>query len=398
MASKRNIHWSFYVIPTVVFALAIMMAYAPKEIDWSLSYSKKDKIPFGNSILFDQLPVLFGGDDDIVTSHSEFISFLGEVIPEATNYIVINKEYQPQNRELDKVLEVAEAGNSVFIAAQSLSVNLLDTFKLEINEPKLLQLKIMDSVSFNLANRKLKTPLGYWYKKAISNYYFTKYDSLKSTVLGFNNKGKTNFIRIQHGAGQVFINLNPLAFTNYNMLVQDNYGYIFKCLSYLPNQSTVWDEHYKPKPFEAVSKLNYIFKNKPLRYAWYLLLIGTALFFIFEFGRKQRKIPIVRPPENSTINFVQTIGRLYFSRRNHLDIAKKRYTYFLEFIRSRYYVNTTAEPGELHQQLSEKTGIPIRTIKQLFELGSSLHHINRLSEEDLEQFNKKIEYFYDNCR
>ncbi len=398
MASKRNIHWSFYVVPSLVIALAIVMAYAPREIDWSLSYSKKDKIPFGNSLLFDQLPVLFGEDEKVVTCHSEFTSFLEEVIPEATNYIVINKAYQPQNRELDKLLEVAAAGNSIFIAAQDLSDNLLDTFHLKINEMDLLQLKRLDSVSFNFTNRQLKTPLGYWYKKAISNHYFTSYDTLKTTVLGINDTGKTNFIRLRLGAGEVFINLNPLAFTNYNMLVQDNYAYIFKCLSYLPRQATVWDEHYKPKPFETVSKLIYILNNRPLRYAWYLLLIGTALFYSFEMGRKQRKIPIIRPPENSTVSFVKTIGRLYFSRRNHLDIAKKRYTYFLEFVRSRYYINTTAEPDELHQQLSEKSGISIRTVKQLFELGSSLHHIKRLSEEDLEQFNKKIEYFYEHCR
>lgn len=194
MASKRNIHWSFYVVPSLVIALAIVMAYAPREIDWSLSYSKKDKIPFGNSLLFDQLPVLFGEDEKVVTCHSEFTSFLEEVIPEATNYIVINKAYQPQNRELDKLLEVAAAGNSIFIAAQDLSDNLLDTFHLKINEMDLLQLKRLDSVSFNFTNRQLKTPLGYWYKKAISNHYFTSYDTLKTTVLGINDTGKTNFI------------------------------------------------------------------------------------------------------------------------------------------------------------------------------------------------------------
>lgn len=398
MAKKRHIHWSFYVIPIVVITLAFMMAYAPREIDWSYSFSKKDKIPYGNSILFEQLPVLFGSAANVVTSHSELVSFLDEVVPDSTNYIVINNTFLPQDRDLDKILQMADAGNSVFIAAQALSPNILDTLQLEISKPELFQLNLNDSTGFNLANRKLQTQLGYWYKKAITNFYFTSYDTLRTTVLGFNNKGQTNFIRIKQGKGQVLLNLNPLAFTNYNMLINNNYEYIFKCLSHLPNQATVWDEHYKPKPFKMTSKLMYIFNNKPLRYAWYLLLIGTVLFFVFELARKQRRIPILQAPENSTIKFVETIGRLYYSRRNHLDIARKRYTYFLEFIRSRYYINTSAEPGELHQQLADKSGIPVRTVKQLFDLGSSLDHVQRLSEEDLEQFNKKIEYFYEHCR
>ena len=52
----------------------------------------------------------------------------------------------------------------------------------------------------------------------------------------------------------------------------------------------------------------------------------------------------------------------------------------------------------LYQQLSDKSAIPVRAIKQLFELGDNLSNMQRISEEDLEQFNRRIEYFYEQCK
>ncbi|WP_430810610.1 MULTISPECIES: DUF4350 domain-containing protein [unclassified Carboxylicivirga] len=387
----------------VVGLMVLMMAAAPQPIDWSLSFSKQDTKPFGSKLLYRLLPELFNSSP-ITTSHSALASFFSAETPTATNIIIINNEFAPDADDIIQINELLKQQNHLFMAASSIGDSLRQQLGIEYEQRHGITL-MGDSVSFNLANRKLKTHLGYWYNKGISNNYFTRYDSTRTTVLGFNNSGKTNFIKIQQGGGQVYLNLNPQAFTNFNLVQGDNYEYAFKCLSYLPNQSTVWDEHYKykygagaPASEGQGSLLGFILARTPLRLAWYLLLIGIFIFLLFQSARRQRAIPAIKIPVNSTVNFIETIGRLYFSRKNHLDIARKRFSYLLAYVRNRYYLNTTAINDEFYQQLADKSSVSVRTIKQLFELGLNLDQLQRISEEDLEQFNRRIEYFYDHCQ
>ncbi|MBS2211709.1 DUF4350 domain-containing protein [Carboxylicivirga mesophila] len=388
----------------IVLLVVFVLAYSPKPIDWSLSYSKYDTKPFGNKLLFELLPVAFD-EDAIKTSHGTFDEFFSGSVTEATNLIVINNEFSPDETDIDKVIDLLNQGNNLFLSASSMPDTIRSLFKIDYQERYGAGDFFLDSISFNFSNRKLRTHLGYWYKKAISNNYFTSYDTLSTSVLGFNNLGKTNFIKVQYGLGHVFINLNPQAFTNYNLLIKDNYEYAFKCLSYLPNQATVWDEHYKYKylvhNYESGGQrsiLSFILDRTPLRIAWYVLLIGVLIFFLFGSARRQRAVPILKPNINSTVTFIETIGRLYYSRKNHMDIAKKRFSYLQEYIRTRYYINTSEMNDELYQQLADKSSIPIRAIKQLFELGNNLSNMQRISEEDLEQFNRRIDFFYEQCQ
>ncbi len=387
----------------LVIIAAFVLAYSPKPIDWSLGFSKTETKPFGSKLMFELLPELFN-EELISTSHSSINQFF-ESTTNPANLIIVNNTFKPEETDIKKVKELLLEGNHVFIAAQSFSDSIKKYFNIDYHERFGSNTGLLDSLSFNLANRQLRTHLGYWYKKGITNNYFTNYDTLQTTVLGFNNVGKTNFIRIKQGKGFLYINLNPQAFTNYNLLINDNYEYAFKCLSYLPNQTTVWDEHYKVKylnssgtGYNRQSQLSFILDRLPLRLAWYLLLVGILIFFLFGSARRQREVPIIKPPNNSTISFIETIGRLYFSRKNHLDIACKRFSYLQEFIRSKYYINTSEMTDDLYQQLTDKSGIPMRTIKQLFELGDNLTNMQVISEEDLEQFNRRIEYFYEQCK
>jgi len=398
MSSTRSSKILLFGVPLIVVLVVFALAYSPKPIDWSLSFSKQDNQPFGSKLMYDLLPVLFP-NDNIKTSHGAIHQFFQDDVDGNANIIIVNQAFYPEPADIEKLEDLLYEGSNVFISAQDISDDVKEWFDIEYNIKVNFPISPDDSISFNLANRKLQTSLGYWYKKGITNNYFTSYDTLQTTVLGINNSGKTNYIRIKQGLGWLYLNLNPQAFTNYQLLINDNYEYAFKCLSYLPQQETIWDEHYKIKnKHRAKSTLSFILDRLPLRLAWYVLLIGILIFFLFESARRQRAVPMIKPLGNSTISFIETIGRLYFSRKNHLDIAQKRFSYLQEFIRSKYYINTSNLSDELYQQLADKSEIPVRAIKQLFELGNNLSNMQRISEEDLEQFNRRIEYFYEQCK
>jgi len=383
---------------TLAFMLYIaVLIMAPNPVDWSLSFSNKDKTPFGNFILHNELSQLFPAEN-IQTTHSPIYNFLNDDKSNNTAIIYINDSFEPDNLDWNKMLEFVNSGNHIFMAAVEFSKAIEDSLGFNIDEDYSFRLTQQDSIKLNFVNRKLRSPWGYFYKRAYHNTYFQSYDTLKTTVLGLGEKAKTNFIKIKYGAGNFFINTNPLAFTNYNLLIKNNYEYAFKSLSYLPKTSVIWDEYYKQDPPISGSELRYILSEKALRYAWYILLITIATYMIFGAKRRQRIIPIVKPPQNTTLTFIETIGQLYFRKKNHLDIAQKRYTYFLEFLRTKYYIDTANINADLYDEIAEKCDVPIRTIKQLFDIANKLKQVNQISEEDLEQFNKKIEYFYEKCR
>ena len=304
--------------------------------------------------------------------------------------IYINNAFKPDKLDIDKLLEMASNGSNIFIGAAEFSNFLEDTLGFKLKEDIDFNLLVNDSTVLNLVNKKLKSPWGYKYKKAFHKSYFERYDTLKTTVLGIGDRARTNFIKVKHGLGNFYLNTNPLAFTNYNMLIDNNYEYAFKCLSYLPNASVVWDEHYKAKMTKiSVSEFRYILSQKGLRNAWYISLFGILAYMVFGAKRRQRMIPVVRAPENTTLTFIETIGRLYFRKRNHIDIAKKKHMYFLEFLRSKYYINTSELNDELYHEIAEKCEVPLRTVKQLFDIAKKLEHVPAISEEDLEQFKQK---------
>ncbi|WP_066629832.1 DUF4350 domain-containing protein [Labilibacter marinus] len=380
-----------------VFALyVVILTLTPTPINWSYSFSKNDKIPFGNSILFEELGQLFPAEQ-IKTSHSAIYNFLEDSVDEKQSIIYINDRFNADELDVGKLLDIVEGGSSVFVAAIHFSEVFKDTLGFKVDESMDFNFMGQDSTVLKLVNQKLKTPWGYKYTKGFHKVSFESYDTLRTSVLGINEQAKTNFVRINYGSGNFYINTNPLAFTNYNLLKDNNYEYVFKSLSYLPYSSVIWDEHYKQKALSA-SPFRYILSQKALRYAWYLLLFGILTYMVFGAKRRQRIIPIVTAPQNTTLTFIETIGRLYFRKQNHLDIAKKKYTYFLEFLRSKYFIQTSEISTELYNEIAEKCDVPHRTVKQLFEIAQKLELVKSISEEDLDQFNKKIEFFYDKCK
>lgn len=125
---------------------------------------------------------------------------------------------------------------------------------------------------------------------------------------------------------------------------------------------------------------------------------GVLVLFIFGARRRQRSIPVIARPENTSLSFIDTMARLYYSRHDHLDIATKRYTYFLEFLRARYYINTGADESRVISEVARKSGVSERSVAALFKMGNKLERLRQISQEDLEQFNRQIEFFYNNCR
>ena len=123
------------------------------------------------------------------------------------------------------------------------------------------------------------------------------------------------------------------------------------------------------------------------------MIVGLLLFIIFKAKREQRIIPIIKPLENSSVEFAKTVGSLYHQHRDYNNLNDKKITYFLTYIRNRYYVNTTVLDEKLITQLSAKAGKSKEETKILIEFILSLKNKPTHTEQDSLTLAQKINTF-----
>lgn len=370
MFSKKD--WKYIVLFAGAVILMTVSEYiAPKPIDWSRSYAKSDKNPYGNYILFDRLTDIFGEQDVKVNRITAYEADESGAWSDYTSIIYINDKFSPSKLETEVLMDCAAQGKHIFIAASSFDGVFADTFDIKVNRKGFArpfqgeEEAALEGTSINFINPDLITENGYFYKKGTTSYYFDQYDEHNGTLLGQDVNEFANFIRIKHGLGYFYLHTNPLVFTNYNLLLDNNYDYVAKALSYLPKENIVWDEYYKSGRVGASTPLRFFLSQPSLKWAWLIAISAVCLFVIFNIKRKQRIIPIIEPPSNTTLEFVETIGRLYYQNKDHQDMARKKVRYFKDYIRQHFFI-TIHHWSEVEQkQLAAKSGLELEQIKKL---------------------------------
>ena len=364
-------------------------ALAPRPLDWTATYALDDAKPFGSKVLYELLGNLFPGQPvraSYQTLYEERQSL------RQGNYLFIGDSFDPGEEDLELLLERVAAGSTAFVAAGRLGEALEDTLNLSTRS----YFSFSDTVSANLSDPALHEKAPFQFRKIPALHGFHAPDTARKATyqtLGTNQDDEPNFVRIPWGKGWFYLHCMPQVYTNYNMLAGRNIAYIERTLSYLPVQPVYWDEFYKGNTRDLQTPLRFLIVTPPLRWAMYVALAALLLFMAFEAKRRQRVIPVIRPLANTTLEFTQTIGRLYYQHRDHKNIAEKQITYFLDHLRSHYYVQTQEFNDELFDRLRAKTGQPLAEITALFNLIAHIRRQPAVSEAQLLQLHRGIEKF-----
>jgi hypothetical protein len=384
--------------------LVFLQVITPKPINWKTSYMKKDKIPYGTSAFYEMLPFLFP-NSTIISNELPIYNSLNGKNYNRTNYIFINNEFSPDALDMRELLDFVKKGNTVFLSANYILEELEDTLKFNSSsffDEEILNQKAdlnkgmygwQKEVKVNLYNPVLNDTTGY-VSKIRNNTYFSSFDTATVTVLGNVGGKRVNFIKMPFGNGNFFIHTAPELFINYNFVDEKRSAYVAKVFSYLPVQQVLWDEYFKSGKIKNTNPLRVIMEHKALSTAYFVLLISIVLFILVGIKRKQRLIPIVEPWRNTTLEFVDTIGTLYYQQGSHKEIAEKQINYFLSFLRSSFRMITTEYDDIFITRLSERSGIERDKIKNLFNYISYLKAKKNIHEQELLQLNNMIEDFY----
>jgi hypothetical protein len=144
---------------------------------------------------------------------------------------------------------------------------------------------------------------------------------------------------------------------------------------------------------ESSTPLRFILSNESLRWAYYITIVSVLVFIGFEMKRKQRIIPVIPPLENTTLEFVGTIGNLYYQSAEHKNIAEKKINFLMDQIRSKYWLNTNVLDEAFINALARKSGKAEEDVRSLMKSISAIQVKERISSEELIDLNKKIEKF-----
>ena len=172
--------------------------------------------------------------------------------------------------------------------------------------------------------------------------------------------------KMKVGKGEVHLVSTPLLFTNYGVLDKQLTQFLHFQLaqvSDLPVVRMPIDKFYTRSNSEDEitdsSVLYVLLERPPLRWAIYTLLAVVLLFMAFTARRRQRRIPVVERPANRNLEFVRLLGTIYYRRHDHLDLLRKKYTYFAEELRRNLLLDIDDQENEDAniRLLAQKTGI-----------------------------------------
>jgi len=383
-----------YLIGGSLLLLFYLLAlyHRPAETNWSPTYLKEDKIPFGLYILNKEMPHILPGSK-IQISRTAVYNTLHKQSYSNTTYLLVCSKLELDKLDYRELMSFMQRGNQVFMATYDPGRQLTRRLKLQIKST--FQLVDTLSAPINLSNPALMRKDGYRFDKSLGSYYFSKLDTARATVLGTNSEGKANFIKYSFGKGALYLLPNPQLLSNYNLLKPEGADYAAKALSYLPRgQRLIWDEKFSRRSTENSSLLRVFFEHERLRWAYFLALTGLLVFILFEMKRRQRIIPVIPSLKNASLDFVKVVGKVYYQQRDNKDIAQKKISYFMDFLRSNYRLNTNMAVPELMEAVRQKSGARQGTLQNLFASIKMAELTSQLSDKELIDLNEYMEEFY----
>lgn len=422
MKNNRSRNIIVFVCLAALLTFLIIQYGSKPEYSWAENYEVTNEGPYGTSVIKTLLDDFIPGEKLLLLEDS-IMQLTDYEQDSVANYLFIGASQYIDSLDAELLFDFVDRGNNAFLISRSLPEDLAYyLYYYDCNDDQEWEGYdvLQDSlVAMNLSHQAFSQEEGtrflYEYKGRRRNYdwQYIPNDFICDAALGFVRLGTfnndySNFVRVPYGNGHFYLHTNPMVFTNISMLEEDRLAYVSSVFSHLQEGPIYWDEASKlagylpdPRSNRSLSEktpFDFILSQPALAWAWYLVLVMTLCYLLFRTKRRQRIIPVLEKNQNTSLEFLQTMGNLYFLQNDHRKIALHKMRLFLGFIRDRYYLSTQDLDQPFVEQLSQKSEIPIKDIEAILLLYKNINSSSFVSEKILIDFHKKIERFYKNCK
>jgi hypothetical protein len=366
-----------------------------RQMNRRLSLWRKDDIPYGTRVAFDALAPLFP-DADVSINKTSLLSTITSRYNRKA-YIIICSGLETEDRDVNWMMNFVGRGNQIFISANHISESLLHNLSIKASTNRGLSM-VPDSLTVGVYDPGDAGYHRYTYPGDSYDNWVTSLDSQYASVLGRDAGGRPDFVRIKYkGGGAIFLHFAPLAFSNFFLLHKENMAYYQRVMSYIPSsvKEVVWDDYFRyDRSSTSFPLFSFVFKSPPLRWGFWLLLLLFGIIFLFESKRRQRMVPLIVSPRNTSLDFVRTIGQLYYQRRDNHNLAVKMAVHFQDQIRTRYHMTGTLDDDAFVERLAYRTGYPKPALELLAGYVRRLPSQAHVPDDQLMEFHRQLEDFY----
>lgn len=419
MSTRRFIATGLVLIAVLVL-VALIFSGPAKLKNWRETYKQDGVNPYELKVITRLLKGYFP-DEKFKVIKDSLTASLPDTLEEPASFITIGEAMFLSENDVDRLLDFAEDGGHVFLSLKNVPINLMfylyndscgdslvwTQFEAQVDSAASLSLvhKELNSSQAKVRFAAMGVVTDYGWRYIRSDYFCAEEGW---AILGYQNDSLANFARIPYGSGYFYLHSTPLAFTNYNMRRRATAEYAANVFSHLAPGPIYWDEYSKvPESFAQLrdsnrlsnkGPLQYIMSQRPLAWAWYLLLATALSYILFRGKRRQRIIPVLESNKNTSLEFVNTIGRLYFLQNNHRRLALQMLKLFANYVRERYGLQSRDMDAEFVAKLKVRSQVSPQVIDTIVLLNTNINSSNILTEKTLADLHGLLDQFYKNCK
>ncbi len=349
----------------------------PVKFVWIPTYDIDDKQPLGASV-FDEL-LKASWKKGYTHTYESILDLADTDSLEDKNLLIIAEMLNMTEDETDELLNFVKRGGNALVVANYFSLDFYEKLNFHTKydfvsgfASNLSLEQKFNTLRFCAPNKNKEI---YRIPTLISSGYFdcgyenkTCKDSVY--IVAECDTGKIVTLRYQMRKGNLLLSCTPQIFTNYGVLNDSCNGYIWNTLAYLQDKPLIRTEYYQvgSQHGESQSPFRYLLSVRALKWALYITLITICIFMIFTAKRKQRPIPVVKPPVNKMLDFVRSIAALYIRKNNNADVILKKYIYWANGLKRNYGIDIINEKHDedFFERFAAKTGQSIDYVKDLF--------------------------------
>lgn len=404
---KRGLPYIIGAIVLIAVVLLLIFQKPQRKFDGRITLNPTHSIPYGSYVAYQLMQQQFPNAKLSINKAAPGEWKLPTKDSSGQALFILLPYFDPTPEDLNSLIAFAQKGNTIFISALQMSDKAQLFFRVTENDLYSTDflshygnsIDVSDSFTVRLDSSIFAKPTSFSYPGVAYNNRFLKYDSIYAYPLGYNKKVE-NLLAIHTLKGTIFLHSAPITFSNLFLLWNNNHLYFEKLMSLLPSDTkfVMWDEyflHRKPADDNNSHSILYVLlKYENFRWAFWLSIVLLLLYILTEVKRRQRLTPEHTPPANDTLAFVSTIGKLYFEKGDHKNLADKLSVYFLDFIRNKYQISTTEINADFAKAVAIKSNVSLEEITTITDRLINIKLSDSITQEQLMEYHQLLEHFY----
>ncbi len=409
--SKKNL---IYIIATIAVVGVLLVFFlnsssndkvvdknnpepAYKSNRWEPQLSLNSRDPYGLYV-FEEL-ITSSGQYSEFNEYKDY-SLLDSISKlDSSLYMYVGLDFTLTNREVDQLLEGVSRGNDLFLCSENipeyLYSRLFNQYPITFNTAQVAPIvaeKNTYDMYFIYEQDTLSEVWDLFDTQKISKQDITKSTAFDSPI----------FLSVEYGEGEVLLHLNPVVFTNFQLLRKEGKDYLKEVLSHLDKPKIQWltFARYEPVEYNIDSSegmednglLTELFKFQSFRWAFIIAVFGLLLYFLFRSKRERPVVPALRQTKNTGFSFVDTLAGIYFEGNKAPKMLKVMRKNFYSAVYRHFYIDLGHRKNEKPlEALSKKSGVDQAKIEELLKL---LETKMDISNNFLSKVNKLQREFY----